>query len=307
LARELWCALPKEIQSALIPEDNKAKFTIISGDPFWNAFPWELLRFADGEDDYLGLHQTLPRIGALQAKDLDVQLSLKQLGSGAGTIAILAPHDTGRVPLEKVIDEVEAVKQAINERGGNVVGYALGSDANDVSIKKQLELRPDIVYYSGHGKVIQNEEVLVLHDARFELCKRSYFGKENLEDIAQLSGSDVFLQRPLIVLNSCHTGRSRTFGGAREDFVSALLLQGAGAVISTALPIYEDVGKALGEALFAPNLPENSDIATIVLQARQSLARDLCENIKTPFWGAWGMIHLHGNALAKLSFNHYKV
>ncbi len=305
LARELWQSLPDAFQSVLAPTPGRKQFIAISGDPFWSAFPWELLRFGEGDEDYLGLHYALPRLGAIQAKDLQSQLSLTELGQGGGRISVLAPFDTGLLPLTGVVGEIESVKQTVEMRGGGVVAFAKGSDASDLEIERQIGLQPDIFYYSGHGTIIQEEELLVLHrdlSTQNTMSSTTYFGKEHLANLAERESGELFPQHPLIVLNSCLTGRARQAGGAREDLISTFLALGAGAVIATALPIYDVIGKALGEALFDPATARASDIASVVVGTRRRLAREVCADVESQFWGAWSMIHLHGNARATLPF-----
>jgi hypothetical protein len=307
LARELWQSLPEEFQAALVPTPDRKPFIAISGDPFWSAFPWELLRFGEGAEDFLGLHYAFPRLGAIQAEDLQSQLSITELGQRGGRVTVLAPYETGLFSqLTEVTGEIESVKQAVEMRGGDIVAFAKGSEASDLEIERQISLQPDIFYYSGHGTIVQEEEVLVLHrdmSSPSPLSSTTYFGKEHLASLAERSNDQLFPQRPLIVLNSCLTGRARQSGGAREDLISTFLALGAGAVIATALPIYDVIGKALGEALFDPAIAESLDIASVVVGTRRRLAREVCADMESPFWGAWGMIHLHGSAHARLPFN----
>ncbi len=99
-------------------------------------------------------------------------------------------------------------------------------------------------------------------------------------------------------MNSCLTGATRDYGGFREDLVHAFLHHGAGAVIATALPILDAVGEALGRALFDPAALAQPTIGSLVVEARRQLARGACADIDSVRWGAWGMVHIHGNANA---------
>ena len=284
---------------------------MISGDPLWSAFPWELLRFGEGGEDYLGLHHALARLGAIQAKDLQSQLSLSELGQGTGKIAILAPYDTNPCkPLDGVVDEIKSVMKAVKARDGRVVAFARRKKASDLELIRQINLQPDIFHYSGHGAIVQDEELLILHRDKSEqhaLTPITYFGKAHLMSLAEQQGGPLFPQRPLILLNSCVTGRSRQAGGAREDLISTLLTLGAEAVIASALPVYDLIGKALGEALFDPAIAQTNDIASVIVGTRRRLASELCGDVESPYWGEWGLIHLHGNARAVLPFKQVPV
>jgi tetratricopeptide (TPR) repeat protein len=310
-ARDIWLSLPATFQEALSPTQISKPFIVISGDVLWSAFPWELLRFGDGPEDYLGLHYALPRIGAIQVKDLQSQLTPRELGQSGGRMTILAPYDTGVKPLKGVPDEVKSVRQVVEARGGAIVApVALGRDASDLEFERQIDLQPDILYYSGHGEIVREEELLVLHRDKSEqnaLTPTTHFGKGQLMWLAEHRGAPLFPQYPLIVLNSCLTGRTRQAGGAREDLISAFLSQGAGAVIATAMLMYDDIGKAFGEALFDPTIAHTNDIASIVVGVRRRLARELCADVDSELWGEWGLIHLHGNARAALPFKQVPV
>ncbi|TPW17203.1 MAG: hypothetical protein FD130_752, partial [Halothiobacillaceae bacterium] len=169
---------------------------------------------------------------------------------------------------------------------------------SDVAFMRQINLQPDIFYFSGHGTIVQEEELLVLHRDKSEqhaLTPITYFGKQHLMGLAENRGAPLFPQRPLIVLNSCVTGRARQAGGAREDLIATLLTLGAGAVIASALPVYDLIGKALGEALFDPSIAQTNDIASVIVGARRRLARELCDDVESFYWGEWSMIHLHGS------------
>ncbi|MCU7841602.1 MAG: CHAT domain-containing protein [Candidatus Thiodiazotropha sp. (ex Troendleina suluensis)] len=306
LAREIWKSLPDLFQDAFKPELNRKKVIAISADPFWNAFPWELLRFGEGDEDYVGLHHALPRIGAIQVRDLQSQFSITELGQHGGQLAVIAPFDTGLYPLSGIVDEIYSVKKAVEKRGGEVVAFAEGTKASDLEIDRQISLQPDILYYSGHGTIFQDEEMLVLHrdmSSHNTMSSTVLFGKEHLLHLAEQRSGLLFPQHPLVVLNSCLTGRVRQAGGVREDLISTFLALGAGAVIATAIPIYDVIGKALGEALFEPTSTQEHDISSFVVETRKCLAMGLCADVESPFWGAWGMIHLHGSALAACSIN----
>lgn len=294
-ARKIWNSLSQHLQSALNSDTDTT--TLISGDAYCSNFPWELLKFGDGEQDYLGLKYPLPRIGALQDEGLDSQLNFDHLGIRPGRVTILAPFDTGLMPLLGVLDEIETIEYQLSQLDGNIINCAKGKKASKAAIEHQIACEPDIFYYSGHGEIVRNEELLVLHqnvNSKETISQRYYFGKEQLAILANQSEGTCFPNRPLIVLNSCFSGRSRISGGAREDFVSSLLSAGAGAVIATAFPLHDGVGCAFGEALF--NIDQHSDLATIVVSARKRLSQQFCADLNSEIWGAWSMLHIHGNA-----------
>lgn len=303
LARRIWCDLPEALQNVLAPACPAAFEILISGDPRWSAFPWELLRFGEGDDDYLGLHMALSRIGSILAPALERTFAAKGLGRGR-RVAIVAPHTVGPKPLLGVEIEVELLENRIPQLGGELVERkTTGSDAHSGLMRRAIEAAPDILWYSGHGAIISNEEVLVLHSetprGNRPQDKLSYFGGHQLSEIATEKNLEaLFGHAPLVVLNSCLTGRTREHGGLREDMVEGFLRHGAGAAIATALPIFDSVGEALGQAMFSEAAIAKPTIGESVVEVRRQLAAGLCSNIDQPTWGAWAMVHLHGNPLA---------
>ena len=298
LARQIWESLPLALQKALSPTITEVSEILVSGDPFWSAFPWELLPFGDGEEDFLGLHRGLTRIGPILAPRLSAQLQERTLGGGNKQMAVIAPHTTGKTILTGVLGEVAALKARIPQVGGELIGCETGEAAHDGWMREALAANPAILYYSGHGGIVANEEVLLLHTEPGEDKPQgliSYFGAYQLKNALAQGAS--FSHAPLVVLNSCVTGRTREHGGQREDLVSALLSQGAGAVIATALSIYDSVGEALGEALFSEAALTQPMMGAYLVEARRQLAQGICRDREKPTWGAWGRVHLHGNAL----------
>src|SRR5438105_3225746 len=95
LGRAAWEALPSEIQSVLAPDSESD--IIISADPVWTAFPWEALRFGDGEDDWLGLRRTLGRWGPLTGEALE-GLSPFTFGEGERKAGIVCPWNASSDP-----------------------------------------------------------------------------------------------------------------------------------------------------------------------------------------------------------------
>jgi hypothetical protein len=196
-----------------------------------------------------------------------------------------------------------ALKECIPAIGG-VLTFSSGNtgeDAHDELMRQAIDTTPAVLYFSGHGTTVGNEEVLVLHrktaqGPRFK-DKISYFGRYQLDEIARNNDVKVlFSNSPLVVLNSCTTGRTREYGGQREDLVQSFLRHGAGAVIASALPIDDSVGEALGRSIFSPQALTKPTIGTLIVEVRRQLAAGLCEDIQKSTWGAWGMVHLHANA-----------
>jgi tetratricopeptide (TPR) repeat protein len=305
LAHSIWEELPKEVQQALRPSINVKKSIIIGGDPFWTAFPWELLCFGEGDEDYLGLHYALPRVGSILPRDIDAQLGVKAIGTGRGIVSVIAPHDTGLSPLQGVLEEIEAIRLQVDNFHGEIKTFVKGSQASEEVLVKAINEQPDILYYTGHGTIVQNEEVLVLNtdlSVKNPFSATTLFGNHQLNILGNEKSELLFTHSPLIVLNCCNTGRIRNYGGDREDLVSTFLNHGAGAVIATALPIHDVVGKVFSKALFSRGIVNMQSIGDQVVEVRRSMATGLCRDTKESFWGAWGMIHIHGSSDANVPF-----
>jgi len=98
-----------------------------------------------------------------------------------------------------------------------------------------------------------------------------------------------------VILNACHAGHARTFGGHREDLVSTLLAEGAGAVVASAFPVEELVSEVVGTQLYSG--PEQEAVGSAVVRVRGLLATS-----KDPVArGAWMLLTCHGDALSSLS------
>lgn len=81
------------------------------------------------------------------------------------------------------------------------------------------------------------------------------------------------------------------------------LHQGATAVVATALPIYDSVGEALGKAMFSEDTLSRPTLGDWIVAVRRQLARGECADSRSTKWGAWAMVHLHGNAFAAPSLS----
>jgi len=304
-ASENWKKLPKEVREWLIPSNNKNSHLVICGDAIWSAFPWELLQFSSGSTDYLGLHYALPRVPCILPEDINNYLTKTTLGSNEGLVSVLAPWDTNYENLlTQIIGEVDALKKVVNEKGARIISFSIGTDATDKEFERQIEMKPDVIYFCGHGMVVNGQEMLILHNENQKNARSPFclYGKRQLSYLSEKSSEKIFPQKPLIVLNSCQSGRVTQSGGEREDLIYHLLSNGAGAVVASAMPIYDIVGKAVGESLFLAENGKNAELSSVIVSLRRNLRKTVCKDLNSPHWGAWGFIHLHGNVNALLPF-----
>jgi hypothetical protein len=100
------------------------------------------------------------------------------------------------------------------------------------------------------------------------------------------------------VLNSCHTGGTRSYGGQREDLAWNFLELGAIVVIASPLNVNDTMGMHFGKNLYknSSNLG-NHHFGQAFLMARNSIEKQFR---KTTQWPMWSLLTYHGNPYAKL-------
>ena len=298
LAKDAWMSLPERIRDVLESDDHQV---LISGNAYWTMFPWEALCLGDGEQDFLGLRRPLARWGPLTAGAL-AGLRRAHFGGGERTASVIAPWDT--VPHHLLLGTAIEAARASQSLSG--LGYELrpggrpwlGTAATAEVMNAVLRDPPAVIHFTGHGGIVGNEEVVLLWDPlrEYEVFR---YGRAQFEQLKAATGDPVgklLPNGPLVVLNSCVTGRTRAHGGQREDLASALLAEGAAAVVASPLPIYDRVGLALGTRLYAQ---DGDGIGQTVLGIRRRLAATVCAQ-RPRLWSAWMLIACHGNPYARL-------
>jgi len=84
--------------------------------------------------------------------------------------------------------------------------------------------------------------------------------------------SDASRRSRLVVLNCCYGGRTRSYGGHRQDLASTFLKWGASAVVASATPLLDDAAGILGVCLHYPFVSETEPLSRIVVN-ESSVAR----------------------------------
>jgi tetratricopeptide (TPR) repeat protein len=300
LGAEAWATLPEPVQELLCPTSGYE--VLISGDPYWAAFPWEALRIGDGEQDWLGLQRPLARWGPLTATSTQA-ITRDAFGSGDPTAAIVCPWNASTNPQEHLLfarEEATKLTSALRDTGYRLLpsGTALlGQAAQPKALSPLLRQSPSVIHYTGHGAIIDNEEVLVLHGGNNER-PYTFFGRREIAILkSRLGCSRLLPQRPLLVLNSCRTGRTRDFGGQREDLAWQLLVEGAGAVIASALPVFDTMGSVFGEALYSPLFASPAGMGQTLVEVRRFLES---ATRSRRVWPSWSLLTYHGNPFARL-------
>jgi tetratricopeptide (TPR) repeat protein len=291
LGAAAWNALPHPLQKLLHPSSGVD--VLISGDPYWAAFPWEALRFGTGDDDYLGFARPLARWRPLTGAALS-RLAPPQTSNGGSGAEVVCPWDA--VPQRQLL-RAEAEAQSL---GRDLPGLGLtfssggplmGPQATLAAVESALLSRPAVFHYTGHGGIDKDEELLILQGGAL--------GSSELKAIKQRHGlaDSVFQEDALIVLNSCLTGRAREYGGQSQDLASLFLAEGAAAVIASALPVADSVGQVLGTAVYA--LAGDDELGDTIRKIRRLVAKlTLAENLSS--YPTWCMIQYQGNPYLRL-------
>ena len=266
---------------------------LISGDPYWAAFPWEALRFGAGDEDFLGWARPLARSAPLTGAAIS-RLTPTETAIGGYGVEVVCPWDA--VP-QRQLRRAEAEAQSL---GRDLPGLGLtlpasgplmGSQATLAAVESALQARPAVFHYTGHGGIDKDEELLILQGGGF--------GSSELKGFKQRLGlaDPVFQKSALIVLNSCLTGRAREYGGQSQDLAAMFLAEGAAAVIASALPVADSVGQVLGTAVYA--LAEEDELGDTVRKIRRLVAKlTLAENLSS--YPTWCMIQYQGNPYLRL-------
>lgn len=294
-----WKALPSCVRSALAPDVEGT--VLIVGDSFWNAFPWEILCCDDKTEAFLGLARPLVRWHSLTAPSFG-QLIPVQFGDRNNLASIIAPYDVPGMPvLEGARNEAQAVAESLRGYGFTLIPDEvpmLYREATYEAVAQVFKASPAIIHYTGHGTIIGTEEVLCLYDPT-EVTQFSPFGRKEIEDLrVRFRTEDPLLKSgPLVVLNACVTGKTRSFGGQREDLSSVLLAEGANAVIASPFPVSDIGGKLFGCQLYQQTKISSLFASEIFAHTRASIEEQLRAYPK--LWPSWAMIHYHGNPFAK--------
>ncbi len=94
---QAWKALPDLVRETLHPKSDGV--VLVSGDVFFAHFPWEALRFGEGDDDWLGLARTLTRHTPISAASL---AKLRPVTHGNGSVSAAVVFSMGRCPKPRI-------------------------------------------------------------------------------------------------------------------------------------------------------------------------------------------------------------
>ena len=259
------------------------------------------MRFGSKESDWLGLHRNLARLPWLSEEVL-TRLGPEVCGEDSRSAAIVCPWDIpNQVPLHEALAEAMEVTELLRSAGYDLMPDGeplLGSTADMKGFQAALMCSPTIIHFAGHGDIVRSEVTLVLRDSVSGEDGDSLFDRHSIAEAKKASSRpSLFLSRPLVVLNACWAGRSRDFGGQREDLASAFLAEGASCVIACPTPVHDDVGRMLATLLYVPSMQDCRGLAFTFKRVR-SLVERKCRG--KSYWWTWFWMRYQGNPYARL-------
>lgn len=299
MGEDLWSSVPTFVREALDPVSKHE--VLLCGDPESLDLPWEAMRFGPKEDDWLGLRRHLTRLPSLSEEVL-TRLGPEDCGVGSRSAAILCPWDIpDQVPLREALAEALEVAGLLRQAGYELLPGGeplLGRSAHTDALESVLLSSPTIVHFAGHGDIVRNEVALILWNPDGSKHGDVLFERRRMAELKQTcSRPTLFTSRPLVVLNACWAGRSRDFGGQREDLAAAFLDEGASCVVACPTPVHDDVGRMLATLLYVPSIHDQRGLAFTFERVRSLIERK-CRG--KSYWWTWFWMRYQGNPYACL-------
>ena len=298
----VWRALPGFIRETLHPKADH--IVVLSGDPDSLDLPWEALRFGPGKSDWLGLQRHLARIQNPSAPAIH---GLRPLNCGhePRSAAIICPWNVPNQPvLDGAREEVIEVSELLTRAGYSLLpeGRPLMDQwANVETVQRVLSSSPTVVHFAGHGDIVRNERGLVLWGETTTHQDHALFDRRSLIEARIASGRErLFSSKPIVVLNACWAGRSRAFGGQREDLVATFIDEGATCVIAWPTPVHDNVGRLLATLVYVPQIRDQRGLAFTFCRVRGLVERKLRG---TAYWWTWLWLRYHGNPFAQMPYS----
>lgn len=278
----------------------------ICGDTVSMSLPWEILSIDRDYYKPLGLLTTLPRasdptmINEKSTAELNIYSPLRR--NRASGVAFI-PYNTVQGNLdfaETECDEIAASLQAIGLKQTELFSSV---QANVFEFIKSLEEQPDFLYFSGHGSFSQGEDALILH--LDDSAEQSFdVGHSLLRRILLNPDKEPPIVAPRYVyLNSCITGRARTFGGRPENLPSIFLLAGSSAVISCATALPDYIGSEFSNTFFRAAKSKAASLKEAILSSRHEIFERNSSNAMPGAWMSWASLTVHGNPKGRINFS----
>lgn len=174
----------------------------------------------------------------------------------------------------------------------------LGRSANKDSVLRVMISSPAVIHFAGHGDILGNEEVLVLWDEG-SASGYAVFDRTSLAEAKTTSARQLlFPSKPVVVLNACWAGRSRAFGGQREDLASAYLDEGATCVIACPTPVHDDMGRMLATLLYVPVMQDRRGLGYTFARVRAIVEEKFRG---TNWWWTWFWMRFYGNPFVHIA------
>ena len=254
LSRQL---LPLELQQYLWDHQESLDILWIRGEADW--IPWELLRLRDPNRPDSITQAFSVAFAVTRWPGLGTESNISEPSSRLRLrrLALIAPADSG---LEAVDQETEYLQQ-LASHGLEMTALNPSSGA----IQKAIEGgRFDAWHFAGHGGASGS---LTTH-RHLQLQGGDQLSATLIEGLDTASWRR---DRPLVLLNACHSGLTgRSLVGPRQGLAHAFLRAGAGAVIGAQWAIDDEDAARFIESLYEALL-EGQPIGAAVLRARRVL------------------------------------
>jgi tetratricopeptide (TPR) repeat protein len=286
--RDFWSALPPPVQELL--ENPPLGGIVLSCDADTGLLPFELLTPSGRPADFLGLHTQISRI---PGERLFCTCDDRYVVDGAGHPAALVfgnpwpgwSHNGSAVPyLGAAQDEAVSLDKHLTKLGFRSVGSdsiaTLAEAASLESFLLGLRAGPSIVHFSGHGGATSADEYLI-------------FARGGRLRAQELEQNPAFSCNPLVVLNSCISGRLRAHGGAFRGLPIAFLQLGAASVIASTFALGDRSAATMTSRLYQ-TLSTGAPVGEALLDARRAMHQEgaTCSQ--------WGFPVIYGNPDARL-------
>ena len=302
IATETFDLLPEMIKRVLTSHEY---FVIISGNAFWNAFPWELLTPPGGK--YLGLDHPFPRWGPIDHDSL-LYLAPKVLPLQRESTVVACPlcspsEQYLEDPLtESFLREYRSVLRILERHGVRFESresILLGKNGDISLTLRRMMDGPTLFHFIGHGSSAYDGSLIVWDVGGDREPPRLINPSVLFESKAAVKIERCFKEGGIVFLNCCSAGYERHFGGRGQDLASKLLEEGADVVLASYLPIYDPIGRLMSTAFYQVLLGKGLNVGDALLGARRRL-QSCFERTEDSIYLEWSFVRMNGNPFVTL-------
>ena len=282
---DLWVALPEAVQRLL--DSPPAGGIALSLDADSGVLPLEFLTSTGRPEDFLCLKQEMPRVPGERLFAQCMERMVVDGGAEPQALAFGNPWPTR--PASPYLRGAE--QEAVDVAGDLAAsGFMPALDGKRALLCSEAKLEqfivglvagPTVIHFAGHGYTADQEEYL------------QFAGEGVLSADALTKQVKPWTHSPFVFLNSCWTGRARTYGGAFRGLPIAFLRLGAAAVVASVFPLADVPAWSFARTLYG-KLLAGSTVGVALLETRREMAQAREDCLR------WGIPILYGNPHARL-------